>query len=185
MQDTELVELIKSNPNQGLKILMDEYMGLLCTVVREKLHTVCDEFEMEACVSDVFVEFYNNIDRYTESKGSIKSYICVIAKRNAIDLFRKKSREFGNVSMDDDEAYVNIADKTNVEKEYENKELRESLITAVKSLGEPDSEIIIRKFYFGETSKQIAERLAMTVSAIDTRASRALKKLRKCVEVVV
>ena len=128
MQDTELVELIKSNPNQGLKILMDEYMGLLCTVVREKLHTVCDEFEMEACVSDVFVEFYNNIDRYTESKGSIKSY---------------------------------------------------------KSLGEPDSEIIIRKFYFGETSKQIAERLAMTVSAIDTRASRALKKLRKCVEVVV
>ena len=49
---------------------------------------------------------------------------------------------------------------------------------AVKGLGEPDSEIIIRKFYLGENSKQISDRLSMTVSAIDTRASRALKKLR-------
>ena len=49
---------------------------------------------------------------------------------------------------------------------------------AVKGLGEPDSEIIIRKFYLGESSKQISDRLSMTVSAIDTRTSRALKKLR-------
>ena len=81
MPDGELIELIKSDPDKGLKILMDEYMGLLCTIVRDKLGTVCDEFEMESCVSDVFVDFYNNIDRYTTDKGSIKTFICVIAKR--------------------------------------------------------------------------------------------------------
>ena len=58
------------------------------------------------------------------------------------------------------------------------KELKAALMDAVKGLGEPDSEIIIRKFYLGESSKQISDRLSMTVSAIDTRTSRALKKLR-------
>ena len=78
---------------------------------------------------------------------------------------------------------MDIADKTNVEKEYLSKELKHHLIAAVKSLGEPDSEIIIRKYYFGETTKQISNRLSMTISAIDTRASRALKRLRECVEI--
>ena len=71
-----------------------------------------------------------------------------------------------------------VADDTDIEQGYIDKELRKQLVEAIKSLGEPDSEIIVRKFYFGESSKQISERLAMTVSAIDTRASRALKKLR-------
>lgn len=182
MQDVELIKMIKQNPNQGLAVLMDNYMGLVCTIVREKLSNVCDDFEMEACASDIFVDFYNNIERYSESKGSIKTFICTIAKRKAIDIFRKKAKEFNNISIDDEEAYVPVADNTDIEQGYINKELRKHLVEAIKSLGEPDSEIIVRKFYFGESSKQISARLAMTVSAIDTRASRALKKLRTKVE---
>ena len=179
MQDKELIELIKTNPNVGLDKLMKDYMGLICTIVREKLHSVCDEFEMESCASDVFVEFYNNIDKYTEEKGSIKSFICVIAKRRAIDIFRSKSKEFGNVSMDDDEAYVSVPDNVDIEASYISNEQKKELLEAINSLGEPDHEIIVRKFYLGESSKQISERLSMTVTAIDTRSSRALKKLKK------
>ena len=109
--------------------------------------------------------------------------ICVIAKRRAIDIFRKQSREFGKVYIDDEETHFDVADKTDVENDYINKELKKTLIDAVKSLGEPDSEIIIRKYYFGETTRQISNRLSMTINAIDTRASRALKRLRKCVDI--
>lgn len=183
MQDNELIELIKRNPDRGLKMLMDKYMGLICTVVRDKLATVCDDFEMESCVSDVFVDFYNNVEKYTADKGSIKTLICVIAKRRAIDIFRKKKREFGYMYIDDDESYYEVADSMDIENDYINKELKKKLIDAVKELGEPDSEIIIRKYYFGETTRQISERLSMTISAIDTRASRALKKLRECIDI--
>lgn len=178
MQDNELVALIKSDPNKGLGILMGDYMGLVCTIVREKLGTVCDEFEMEACASDIFIEFYNGIDKYSESKGSVKAFLCVMAKRRAIDIFRKKSKEFGNVSIDDEEAGVVIQDGTNIEKAYIDKEQKKELLAAIDNLGEPDHEIIVRKYYFGESTKEIAERLTMTISAVDTRASRALKKLR-------
>ncbi len=183
MQDNELVELIKDDPNRGLKILMDKYMGLICTVVRDKLAAVCDDYEMESCVSEVFVDFYNNIEKYTSDKGSIKTLICVIAKRRAIDIFRKKKREFGYMYIDDDESYYEVADNMDVENDYINKELRKKLINAIKELGEPDSEIIIRKYYFGETTRQISQRLSMTISAIDTRASRALRKLREYIDI--
>lgn len=182
MQDNELVELIKTNPNKGLGLLMSEYMGLVCTIVREKLGTVCDEFEMEACAGDIFIEFYNGIDKYSEEKGSVKSYICVMAKRRAIDIFRKKAKEFGNVSIDDEEAGLVIKDKQDVEQECIDKEQKKELMMAVDGLGEPDREIIVRKYYLGESTKQIADRLAMTISAVDTRSSRALKKLRKVLQ---
>ncbi|MBE5938664.1 MAG: sigma-70 family RNA polymerase sigma factor [Lachnospiraceae bacterium] len=178
MLDNELVMLIKSNPNKGLGILMSEYMGLVCTIVRDKLRTVCDDFEMESCASDIFVEFYNDIDKYSEEKGSVKSFLCVMAKRRAIDLFRKKSKEFGNVSIDNEEAGIEIQDTVNIEEGYIKKEQKKELLEAVNSLGEPDHEIIVRKYYFGESSRQIAGRLSMTVAAVDTRSSRALKKLK-------
>ncbi len=179
MQDNELVELIKHNPNIGLSKLMSDYMGLVCSIVREKTSSVCDESEMEACVSDVFVDFYNTIDRYSEERGSVKAYLCVIAKHRAIDTFRKKIKEVGNISVDDEDTYVYIADTINIEEAYIKREQKKALLEAVNSLGEPDREIIVRKYYMGESSKTISERLSMTVTAVDTRSSRTLGKLKK------
>ena len=183
MQDAELVELIKKDPNKGLGLLMSEYTGLICTIVRDKLSKVCDEFEIESCASDVFIDFYNNIGRYSEDKGSVKSLLCVMAKRKAIDIFRKRAKEMNNVSIDDEEVYTQVSDKTDIEGDYINKERKKQLLEAVKSLGSPDGEIIIRKYYLGESSKEIAERLSLSVNAVDTRTSRALKKLRGIIEV--
>lgn len=183
MQDAELVELIKKDPNKGLGILMKEYTGLICTIVRDKLGSVCDDFEIESCASDVFIDFYNNINKYSEEKGSVKSLLCVVAKRRAIDIFRKRAKEMNNVSLDDDEVYTQVQDGTNIESDYINKERKKKLLEAVKSLGSPDGEIIIRKYYLGESSKEIAERFSLSVNAVDTRTSRALKKLRKIIDI--
>ena len=183
MQDRDLIILIKKDPNKGLNLLMTEYTGLIISIVRDKLSKVCDDFEMESCASDVFIDFYNNIDRYSEEKGSVKALLCVMAKRKAIDIFRKRAKEINNVSLDDEEVHAQVQDKADIEQEYINKEQKKKLLEAVKSLGIPDSEIIIRKYYMGESSKEIAERLSLTVNAVDTRTSRALKKLRSIIDV--
>ena len=54
-----------------------------------------------------------------------------------------------------------------------------TIFNAIKNLGEPDSSIIFRKYYYGESSEKIAEILDMTPSNVDTRAHRAIKKLRE------
>ena len=71
------------------------------------------------------------------------------------------------------EARVTIAELYDIDLNKTN------VFEAIKDLGELDSEIIIRKFYLSEPSKKIAKKLGMTVSAVDTRTHRALKKLRE------
>ena len=65
------------------------------------------------------------------------------------------------------------------ESELEDRELRRVVLDEVKSLGEPDREILLRKFYLGEPSKEIAVRLGLTTANVDTRTHRAVEKLRK------
>ncbi|WP_242878623.1 sigma factor-like helix-turn-helix DNA-binding protein [Clostridium beijerinckii] len=59
------------------------------------------------------------------------------------------------------------------------KESNSELISAIKSLGEPDSEIIIRKYYLHQSSKDISSDLGLKVNTIDKKVSRCMEKLKK------
>ena len=52
------------------------------------------------------------------------------------------------------------------------------LLSRINELGEPDSVIILQKFYYDRSSAEIAEILSMKASAVRMRAARALKKLK-------
>jgi RNA polymerase sigma-70 factor (ECF subfamily) len=94
-------------------------------------------------------------------------------------MIRKKSKEIGCVSIDDEEGFMQFADELTVEDDLLTNETRRILFEAIDALGIPDSEIITRKFFFRESSASIAQRLGTSVSNIDTRTHRALKKLRE------
>ena len=90
--DDELIRLLKTNPEKGLEKLMNTYMGFVYTIVFNKLNSICSQEDIEECVSTVFYEAFqcrNNID---PAKGSIKSFLGVLAKRKAIDRFRQHIR---------------------------------------------------------------------------------------------
>jgi RNA polymerase sigma-70 factor (ECF subfamily) len=53
------------------------------------------------------------------------------------------------------------------------------MIRLIESLGNPDSTIILQKFYFNRSSKEIAKKLSMTSGAVRVRCSRALSRLEK------
>lgn len=74
---------------------------------------------------------------------------------------------------------MQVADDVIIDSELAEDELRREVIKAVEDLGEPDSSIIFRKFYYRESSKDIAKAVGLTVSNVDTRTHRALNKLRK------
>ena len=72
----------------------------------------------------------------------------------------------------------NISRHLWVEEALITKEFREALLREIKALGEPDSTILLRKYYFSESSREIAAALNLTVSSVDTRTHRAIQKLR-------
>lgn len=180
MQDEKLLKKLHKNPDAGMRLLMDQYAGLVYTVVKGRLSpAVFCAADIEVCVADTFSEFYCDLHKYDPTSGSIKSWLCVIAKHNALDYVRRYYREVDVVSLDDAQANAQYADDFSLEGDFEDRDLRLELMKSIRNLGAPDCEILVRKFYLSQSSKEIAEQLHLTVSNVDTRTHRAIKKLRE------
>lgn len=179
MQDDELINILKTDPNTGMTLLLKQYAGLIYSVVRHKLagQSFCDA-DIEHCVADTFSEFYCDLDNFQNAAGSIRAWLCVIARNNAYDRLRRYKKEAGTLSLDAEGIAEPWDDTFSVEEALVTKEFREELLREIKALGEPDSTILLRKYYLSESSKEIAANLNLTVSAVDTRAHRAIQKLR-------
>ncbi len=180
LTDKKLLRQLRRDPALGMRQLAEEYTALVAFIVRGRLESVCSTAQIEELISDVFVEFYVGLDRFDPARGTVKAYICAIAKNLAAERYDGYIKESGRLSFDDENVSEEIfMSEYSVPDELIDDELRRELIDAVNALGEPDREIIVRKFYLREPSKTIAAALGMTVSAVDTRTHRALGKLKE------
>lgn len=175
VQDVDLINLFGNSCNEGMNQLISQYSGFVYTIVYSKISSVGTQEDAEECAADVFVEFYRSISSFDLSKGSVKAYLSIIAKRIAIARFHVLTKKKLNlISIDDEESPVK-----EICSEDESTELRDTLIEAIKLLGEPDCTIISKKYFNNETAKQIAAEIGMNSFSVQKRISRALKKLRK------
>ncbi len=173
MSDEKLLKLLESDPDRGMREIVKTYSGLVWAIVRSRLRgPAFSEADAEECAADAFTELWLGRDKLDLKKGSIKSWLAKAALNNAVDRLRRDRRREGDVPID------GLSELIPSDTDAESGAKRAELIAAVKSLGKPDSEIIIRKFLIGQSSKEIAERLSMSVTNVDTRTHRALKKLR-------
>jgi RNA polymerase sigma-70 factor (ECF subfamily) len=178
LDEKELLSLLFQNPEKGLGKMIDKYMGFVYTIVYGKLSNICNKQDIEECVSDIFYEAYKTRNLIDLEKGSLKSYLAVLSKRTAIDAFRKLSKNTDSISLNEIE-HDWIASDTDIEKDVLESETSELLIKEIKALGEPDSQIVIRKYYFGQSSKTISKALGIKENTINKKISRALIKLKK------
>jgi len=179
VSDIKLLNLLHNQPNKGLELLMETYMGLIYTIVYNQLSNILSNEDIEECVSDVFFDVFNYKDKIDLEKGTIKGLLAVVAKRKSIDLYRKNKKS-KNVEVPIESMNENIFDVfDSVPDSVSTNERNDLLIKTIKSLGEPDSEIIIRKYYFRESSKDISKALGLKVNTIDKKASRCMDKLKK------
>ncbi|MDO5521247.1 MAG: sigma-70 family RNA polymerase sigma factor [bacterium] len=184
MTDQELLKLLHEDFEAGYVELMDTYIGLVYVIARSKLSSICSEQVMEEFVSDVFYMFSRQIEDIDLQKGTIKAYLSIIAKRKAIRTYYQQTKKQAVYSIEDKDITIALVSKENTEQTILEKERREELIQAIHNLGHPDSEIIIRKYYYGQTATEIGEQIHMRPKSVAKRSERALMKLRKKLESV-
>lgn len=180
MDDRELIRLLNESPEQGMVALMKGYAGLVWTVARSKLHrTRFVDADVEDVVSDVFSAFYLERQTFDPTRSSIRTYLSLMTRRRAIDLLRKRVREGEHLPLDSEEGNNLAAQDAPIEEYAEKRDECTRALRAIDALGEPDRTILLGKYVFDRKTKEIARALRMTPSAVDTRAHRALSKLRK------
>ena len=181
LSDQEIVSEIRRNPSRGMKWLIDAYSPVVYAAVRSRLSGVCSHDEIEACVSLVFTEFYFGIGQYDCRRCSLKTYLGVLARNKAIEEFRRTARQMAQTAHDED-ALLEVPDSFDLEDETERRLLEQRLLRAVEALGEPDSGIMIQRYFYARSSREIAAERGMTDAAVRKRISRALTRLRTMLE---
>ena len=91
MNDVDLKQLIIDNPEKGLASALELYAPLVKSVVR-RLIGVDSRQDIEECVADVFFKLYIGISDFDPMQGTIKGYLCGIARYTALDYRRKNSK---------------------------------------------------------------------------------------------
>ena len=177
MNDNELRQLIKSYPEKGQRAFYDKYFNYVYTIVFSYLNNCGRTEDVDECVGDVFAQCFLYFDKQETIEGDMKALAASIARRRAVDTYRKLVKHSGNISIEECEEELRSSE--DVVETSETSELRQILYSKVKELGEPESTIIIHKYYYGRTSTEIGEIVSMSGDVVRVRCSRAIKKLRE------
>ena len=179
MTHNEFRRAAKSSLENAQRMLFSEYFNYVYTIVFSRLRSCAGREDIEDCVGDVFADVYMYYDDSRELSGDISGFIGAVARRKAADVYNKLTRHsFGRISIDDEET-ANIEAPDNTEEAVEKKERNGALMHCIELLGEPDSTIILQKYFFMRSSAEIAELVSLTPEAVRVRCSRALKRLRE------
>ena len=86
MTDKEMLDSIYADDVSGISMLVETYADLVYGIVSEIMSDIGTPQDVEDCISETFLAFFNNIDDIDLSRGSIKGFLGVIARRRAINL---------------------------------------------------------------------------------------------------
>ena len=165
MTDKEMKVLLAEDPERGMERIVAQYTGLLWSVASQ---TLGEQEDIKDCVNETFTEFFHHRERFDPEKGSLKSYLAVIAHRIALRE-RQENQRFGSGMVDSAEGSDPFAQL----------EQREELDACLQSLDPVDEQIIRMKYYGGMTAKEIASSLDLPYETVKKRHQRSLKKLQK------
>lgn len=183
IKDEKLLRLLKRNSRAGMNQLIESYGALAACIVRSRISSVCNEYDVEECVAEVFAELYEQRGRIDLSRGSLKGYISLIARRRAIDKFNAAVKNINRTAELDESCNDIVYDEDSTpEGAAMQREMRRVLLQEVERLGIPDSEILFRRYFLEQPLNEIAEALGMNRPAVSKRIERALAKLRIIME---
>ena len=175
MNEKKLLRRLRHGDESVLPELIRQYSGYAYAIASNILSHALGEEDIEEVVSDSFLCIWKN--RESIETDMLKAYLAAVVRNKAKSALRKYHAE---EPLEDDILQISIPNQP--EQKILLSELREIAHAAVDSLGEPDSSIIMKKYYMDMDSKQIAAELAMKPSAVRMRCSRAASKLKELLE---
>jgi RNA polymerase sigma-70 factor (ECF subfamily) len=170
LEDKQLLAAIGAGDRgEPLRLLYRRYGGRVFGLGMQLLG---DRGLAEELVQETFIRIWRNAARYDESRGSAPTFIFTIARRLAIDLWRRPS------SRSADPEPASAPDEDRVDSILSSLEVRE----AMSSLSEAHREIL--ELSYGSDLKQadIAARLGIPLGTVKTRSHHALRALKSALQ---
>ena len=170
--EDNFISLIKKRREEGIRYVMEEYGGLLQSIVKKRLYGMPDK--VEECMNDIFFQVWNNIQYFDCMKNSFKNWIAGVSRYRAIDCLRKHRRELEVENIEDvaaakeEEAYQRLIDQ----------EISKELEQMLSCLNPRDQELFRRLYIEEQDISQVSREMGMQESAVYNHVSRGKRKIR-------
>ncbi|HEY8315047.1 MAG TPA: RNA polymerase sigma factor [Candidatus Baltobacteraceae bacterium] len=144
------------------------YGALLYSVALNALHNAEDA---QDCVHDSLVRIWHNPAAYSLQRGSLRAFLVVCVRNEAISRQRTASRRSRLTERIEREAPV--SEEFHIEDFVENRRLHDALA----SLPDDQRTPLLLAYFRGKTHVQIARELGTPLGTIKSRISLGLRKL--------
>lgn len=173
--EDQLVCLIKKRKPKALEKVMDLYMSSVYSLAKEILFCIGSEEDMEECIQDVFIDVWNNIEKFNPERGALKTWVLILCKSKALN--RRKALINKRKVIELDERLA--ASKESLEENYLAEESREKIVEAINSFNAADREIFLRRYILDQSIEEICIAMNLTRQAVDNRLWRGRKQLKE------
>ncbi len=167
------IQQLKLRNENALMYVIDEYGGLIMSVIRKHLFGLPER--QEECFDDVLLKIWQNISDFDESKNTFKNWSAAIAKYRAIDYLRQYQKEPVTVDIED----AVIAREDRLLTKLIDREISKEAEAMLSCLTPSDRELFMKLYVEEQSMEEISRETGMKKDVIYNRLSRGKKKIRK------
>ena len=171
MDYTDLIQAMRKRESGALERFQTAFTPLLRYIIAPILP---DERDREECLSDVALQAWDAIDGYDPSRASFPTWLSTLARNAALNRRRANQRRRDGEPLDDTAPDV----RDGPERTLLKAELARAVWDAVDRLARRDRELFLRKYYYYQSTAQIAAELGLSFRAVEGRLYRVRKRLQ-------
>lgn len=172
MDQREIVELLLRRDEAGMDQLLRQYGPLMKYVIAPILS---DPRDREDCLSETVLRVWERIGQFDGTRGSWAAWLTAIARNTALNHARSNSRQGGVGEVDERTPSPEPGPEEMVLRQERQAAVREAL----ELLSAGDRALFYRKYYYMQSTAQIAAELGMSERAVEGRLYRLKKQLRR------
>lgn len=182
MTQNELIELILKGNQEAFRTILEQYKG---KVFRTCMGFVHDKEDAEELTQDVFVNLYQNLDRF-KGNSSFSTWIYRITVNSSLNHLRKKRKFgfmqrleniFGAEIRNERNSEMNLVE--NPEKILLDNERNRQLYAAIDSLPKNQHIAFTLSKYEEMSQREISNVMGITEGAVEALLQRAKANLQK------
>ena len=172
MQESDIIEKLKQKSPDGAEELVSHYGPLMKYVIKPIL---ANEQDREECLSEAVIRILEKVHLYDEQRGSWTAWITAVTRSVALNKRRVSAPAYEEVELTSEMPSPEPTPEERILRQERQKELKYT----VDQLSQKDRMIFYRKYYYLQTTAQIASEIGMTERAVEGRLYRIKKRLRK------
>lgn len=165
MTEKELLKHLQSDKADGMEVLLTQYGPLLRYVIRGVLQ---DTQDAEDCYSEVSLLLWQRLTDYDAEKGPLSPWLTAIARNTALNHLKARRRREARLA----ERETEPTSPDTPEQMLLKKERQQRLKELLAGLSEKDKQLFYRKYYYLQSTAQIAAELGLTERAVEGRLYR-------------